>query len=191
MPLLEIQALTKRFFSFSALSGVSLDVLMRSQGHTVSAAVAGEAALATYEPGRYDVALTNVGMAQMNGWELAERLRAHDAAVPILFITGWGMREADQARLNALRIDACLYKLSSLPSYSSEQYPFPGLHEHLRRVHDAFGARRMLWGTDYSRLPVPYEDCLRLFTEALAFLSDDDRAWIVGRAVREWVGFTR
>ena len=82
-------------------------------------------------------------------------------------------------------------KVSSLPSYSSEQYPFPGLHKHLRRVYDAFGARRMLWGTDYSRLPVPYEDCLRLFTEALDFLSPDDRAWIVGRATREWVGWQR
>ena len=82
-------------------------------------------------------------------------------------------------------------KVSSLPSYSTEQYPFAGLHKHLRRVYDAFGARRMLWGTDYSRLPVPYEDCLRLFTEALDFLSDDDRGWIVGRATRQWLGWTR
>ncbi|MBI2216022.1 MAG: amidohydrolase [Candidatus Rokubacteria bacterium] len=81
-------------------------------------------------------------------------------------------------------------KVTSLPSYSTEAYPFPGLHRHIRRVHDAFGARRMLWGTDYSRLPVPYEDAIRLFTEALDFLSADDREWIMGRATAEWIGWS-
>jgi PAS domain S-box-containing protein len=88
----------------------SLAELLRGRGHTVSAAMTGEAALATYQPGRYDVVLTNVGMAHMNGWELAERLRVRDGAVPILFITGWGLREVDHARLTALKIRACLFK---------------------------------------------------------------------------------
>jgi L-fuconolactonase len=78
-------------------------------------------------------------------------------------------------------------KVSALPCYSSEAYPFPGLHKHLRRVHEAFGARRMLWGTDYSRLPGPYGDAVRLFTEALGFLTDYDRLWIMGRAAADWL----
>jgi CheY-like chemotaxis protein len=54
--------------------------------------------------------LTNVGMAGMNGWEFAERLRALDTTVPMLFITGWGLREEDRARMLALRIQRCLFK---------------------------------------------------------------------------------
>lgn len=73
-------------------------------------------------------------------------------------------------------------KVSALPCYSSEPYPFRPLHKHIRRVYEAFGARRMLWGTDYSRLPEPYIDAIRLFTEALDFLSEADRDWIMGRA---------
>lgn len=80
-------------------------------------------------------------------------------------------------------------KVSALPCSSSAPYPFPVLHQHIRRVHAAFGARRMLWGTDLSRLPCPYRDAIRLFTEALDFLSADDREWIMGRAVAEWVGW--
>jgi DNA-binding response OmpR family regulator len=49
-------------------------------------------------------------MAGMNGWEFAERLRAIDPRVPLLFITGWGLRESDQARLGALGIQRCLFK---------------------------------------------------------------------------------
>jgi predicted TIM-barrel fold metal-dependent hydrolase len=80
-------------------------------------------------------------------------------------------------------------KVSALPCYSSEAYPFPQLHKHIRRVYDAFGSRRMLWGTDYSRLPCPYADAIRLFTEALDFLSPLDREWIMGRATAEWIGW--
>jgi PAS domain S-box-containing protein len=88
----------------------ALVALLEVAGHSVSAAVSGAAALKVYDAGGYDVVLTNVGMAGMNGWEFAERLRAIDGSVPMLFITGWGLREEDQARLGALRIQRCLFK---------------------------------------------------------------------------------
>lgn len=80
-------------------------------------------------------------------------------------------------------------KPSALPCYTSEAYPFRGLHRHIRRVYDAFGPRRMLWGTDYSRLPCPYRQAVTLFTEELGFLSPEDREWIMGRAAAEWLGW--
>jgi PAS domain S-box-containing protein len=88
----------------------ALAELLQAAGHTVSAAATGAAALRIYAPGRYDVVLTNVGMAGMNGWEVAERIRAVDATVPVVFITGWGLREEERARLSALRVQRCLFK---------------------------------------------------------------------------------
>jgi PAS domain S-box-containing protein len=88
----------------------ALTELLQMAGHDVSAAAGGAAALRIYTPGRYDVVLTNVGMAGMNGWEVAERIRAQDAKVPLVFITGWGLREEERARLSALRIHRCLFK---------------------------------------------------------------------------------
>jgi PAS domain S-box-containing protein len=84
--------------------------MMRRCGHTVTPASTGRAALQEYGAGRFDVVVTNVGMAGMNGWELAERLRGLDARVPLLFITGWGLREEDQARLAGLGVRRCLFK---------------------------------------------------------------------------------
>lgn len=96
----------------------------------------------------------------------------------------------DLADLLALaRFPNVAVKASALPCYSSEPYPFPKLTPHLRRVYDAFGPRRMLWGTDYSRLPVPYREAVRHIKEGLDFLSRDDRDWILGRACAEWVGW--
>ena len=50
--------------------------LLTATGHTVLAAAGGEAAIAEFRPDRFDVVLSNLGMPNMNGWELAERLRA-------------------------------------------------------------------------------------------------------------------
>jgi L-fuconolactonase len=79
-------------------------------------------------------------------------------------------------------------KVSALPCHSRERYPFRDLHEPIRRVHDAFGPSRMLFGSDYSRLPCSYDDAIRLFSEALEFLSPSDRAQILGAAAVWWLG---
>jgi PAS domain S-box-containing protein len=84
--------------------------MMRRVGHTVTPAVTGRAALQEYAVGRFDMVVTNIGMTGMNGWELAERIRALDAHVPLLFITGWGLREEDRARLAGLGVRRCLFK---------------------------------------------------------------------------------
>src|SRR5881296_1948603 len=88
----------------------TLAELLQSTGHTVIPAPSGAAALAAYAPDRFDAVLTNLGMAGMNGWEFAERLRAMDPNVAILFITGWGLREEDQDRLDTLKVRGCLFK---------------------------------------------------------------------------------
>jgi PAS domain S-box-containing protein len=88
----------------------TLTEILRSVGHTVTAAASGATAFAAYGPGRFDVVLTNLGMAGMNGWELAERLRRVDPDITILFITGWGLRDEEHGRLKMLRIRKCLFK---------------------------------------------------------------------------------
>jgi predicted TIM-barrel fold metal-dependent hydrolase len=75
--------------------------------------------------------------------------------------------------------------VSSAPCFSNEPYPFRDLHPFLRRIYDAYGPRRMLWGADLSRLTSTYRECLGLFQDALGFLSPDDKEWILGKALAE------
>jgi hypothetical protein len=60
-------------------------------------------------------------------------------------------------------------KSSALPCYSAEAYPYPGLQNHLKRVYDAFGNRRMFWGTDQTSSPVSYRKGVVLATPASLF----------------------
>src|SRR5262249_39743350 len=88
----------------------TLTEILRSVGHTVTAAASGGAALTAYGPGRFDVVLTNLGMAGMNGWELAERGRRGDEDIAILLITGWGPRDEEHRGVKTLKIRKCLFK---------------------------------------------------------------------------------
>jgi L-fuconolactonase len=78
-------------------------------------------------------------------------------------------------------------KPSALPCYTAEPYPYPGLQKHLKRVHDAFGSRRMFWGTDQTRSPVSYRQGVELFTRHTPFLTGGDLEWIMGKGIREWL----
>jgi L-fuconolactonase len=80
-------------------------------------------------------------------------------------------------------------KASALPCYVTETYPFPSLHPHIRRVIETFGPQRVFWGTDLTRLPCPYRQAVSLFTEALDFLSDSDKEWIMGRSIATWLNW--
>jgi L-fuconolactonase len=80
-------------------------------------------------------------------------------------------------------------KATALPTYSSEAYPYLGLHKHIRSVYDAFGPKRMFWGSDLSRLSCTYRQCVTLFTEELPWLSETDKEDIMGRGLCEWLGW--
>lgn len=80
-------------------------------------------------------------------------------------------------------------KASALPCHSSEPYPYRNLHGFIRQVFDAFGPRRMFWGTDLSRLPCTYRQAVTMFTEELPFLTASDQEWVMGRGVCEWLGW--
>ena len=80
-------------------------------------------------------------------------------------------------------------KASAVTDYSSEPYPFPILHGYLRQVFDAFGPKRIFWGSDISRVRHPYRQMITLFTEELPWLGEDDKAWIMGRGLCEWLNW--
>ena len=80
-------------------------------------------------------------------------------------------------------------KASSLPSYVTDDYPFRSLHGHLERIVTAFGRERVFWGSDLSRLRCSYKELVDLFVKELTFLDDEDRTWIMGKAIVEWFGW--
>ena len=89
--------------------------------------------------------------------------------------------------LKFARLDNVGVKVSCLPCYVDEPYPYPTLHPQIRRVVDGFGPQRVFWGTDLSQSPCSYRQNVTLFTEALDFLSASDKELIMGKALAQWL----
>ena len=80
-------------------------------------------------------------------------------------------------------------KMSGAPSYSSDPYPYRNIHGYLHQIFDAFGPERCFWGTDITRMPCSYRECVTMFTEELPWLKGSDRDLVMGRAVCDWLGW--
>jgi len=78
-------------------------------------------------------------------------------------------------------------KATAVPSVSTQPFPFVDTHALLRRCFDSYGATRMFWGTDITRMQSSWGDCIRLFTEELPWLKGRDLELVMGEAVAQWV----
>jgi len=82
-------------------------------------------------------------------------------------------------------------KATGAPSYSGDAYPYRSIHPFLQRIFDAFGPDRMFWGTDITRMPCSWRQCVTMFTEELPWLKGRDLERVMGAALCDWVGWKR
>ena len=130
--------------------------------------------------------------------EIARIAQNHPGLTLIVDHMGFARETVDgAAQAGADRIIALakqpnvLVKVSALPCYSTEPYPYRNLHGPLRRIIQSFGPERAIWGSDYSRLPkgASYRQSLSIVTEELDFLSKGDIEWITGRTLLNSLGW--
>lgn len=109
--------------------------------------------------------------------------------------------------LELARFENLLVKLSGFPTLSQVGYPFPDLWEPLRQLVDAFGADRLMWGSDIARIfgksgfhhrfPGAEGDYpgKHLYAEALHYLhhcetlTQKEKQWVLAGTVEERLGF--
>jgi predicted TIM-barrel fold metal-dependent hydrolase len=82
-------------------------------------------------------------------------------------------------------------KATGAPGYSAEAYPFPKMIGYVKQIFDAFGPERTFWGTDITKMPCSWKQCVSMFTEAMPFLSENDKRLVMGDALCAWWGWKR
>ena len=89
----------------------TLAMLLRLAGHEVHTAHGGQTALALASTVRPEIALLDIGMPDLDGYEVAKQLRAAPwgATVKLIALTGWGQEE-DKRRAQAAGFDHHLTK---------------------------------------------------------------------------------
>jgi CheY-like chemotaxis protein len=92
-------------------SADTMGMLLQLSGHEVHLAHSGRDALETAKRVRPDVGIFDIGMPDLSGYELAERIRheAWGAGMTLIAVTGWG-QDTDRRRALAAGFDHHLTK---------------------------------------------------------------------------------
>jgi len=99
---------------------------------------------------------------------------------------------ADLGEMLALaKLPNVAVKLSGAPSTSSQPYPYKNIHGYLQRIVETFGPDRCFWGTDITRMPISYRQCVTMFTEEMPWLKGRDLERVMGGAIVDWLGWKR
>ncbi len=93
----------------NAINSAIIKEQLEALGCAVLVAANGEQALAQWQPGKFDLVLTDLNMPVMNGYQLAEALRQQDASLPIIGITANALSEEGQ-RCAAVGMNAWMIK---------------------------------------------------------------------------------
>lgn len=122
--------------------------------------------------------------------------RFPDLRLTVDHLGGWGGFETRKDHAAMVRMPEVLklarypnisVKATGAPGYSGEAYPYPVMLDYCRQIFDAFGPERMFWGTDISKMPVSWTQCIEMFTEHAHWLKGDDLELVMGKALcRAW-----
>ncbi len=64
--------------------------ILTAQGHSVRMAASGKEGLDLFRDERYDLVLTDLGMPEMSGWQVARAVKELSPETPVILVTGWG-----------------------------------------------------------------------------------------------------
>lgn len=91
--------------------------------------------------------------------------------------------------LQAAKYPNLYVKATRIDGISAQSWPHEDVHPYVEAVFDAFGSRRMLGCTGFPEDPQRGEAVgFRVIEEAMDFLADDDRAWILGKTADSLYG---
>ena len=87
--------------------------MLRDRGQKVRVALGGEAGLTEFQRWRPDVVFSDLGMPDVNGWDVARRVKAQAPGTPIVLVTGWGS-QLEEGSAQARGVDLIIAKPFSM-----------------------------------------------------------------------------
>jgi signal transduction histidine kinase/ActR/RegA family two-component response regulator len=75
--------------------------LLAALGMEVERAHGGPAGIEAVRAGEYDVVFTDLGMPEVNGWDLANAVKSRRAQTAVVLVTGWGFQLGEEAAVSS------------------------------------------------------------------------------------------
>ena len=76
-------------------------------------------------------------------------------------------------------------KVSHTWSLSRQPYPYPDSQALVKRIYDAFGPQRLMWGTDWPLVEnyCGYAKALAMIRDEMPFLNAEDKHWMLSKTI--------
>jgi CheY-like chemotaxis protein len=87
--------------------------LLAVLGQDVQVALGGAAGIGAFRSGEFDVVFTDLGMPDVNGWEVAIGVKSQRPMIPVVLVTGWGY-QLEGAAAQAKGVDFVMPKPFSI-----------------------------------------------------------------------------
>jgi len=94
-----------------------LELMLSQIGYEVTAVTHGQEAITLFMQGYYDLVITDLGMPDVSGWDVAEAVKQKSPETPVVLITGWGV-QVDSAQRD--KVDGVIAKPFSRQTLSDE-----------------------------------------------------------------------
>ena len=105
--------------------------MLRGMGHKVTTALGGPAAIERLRSEQFDVVFTDLGMPDVNGWDLAAAVKQRRAETVVVLVSGWGFQLEEDAAVTR-GVDRVMAK----------PFSFGDVEDALRALFTADGSRR-------------------------------------------------
>ena len=83
--------------------------MLGSEGHTVEIALSGTDGVAKCKERAYDYVITDLGMPEMSGWEVAKSIKSERPGTVVILATGWG-QQFDKEQLKEAGVSKVISK---------------------------------------------------------------------------------
>ena len=86
-----------------------LELMLAQMGYNVTGVTSGREAISAFEKGDYKLVITDLGMPDMSGREVARAIKERQPKTPVILITGWGV-QLDPEEMKKVGIDGIIPK---------------------------------------------------------------------------------
>lgn len=86
-----------------------LGEVLSTEGYEVTCAATGKEGIELFEKKEFDLVITDLGIPQMSGWEVADQIKSINPSTPVVMSTGWGLK-FDPVKMKSQNVDRVIKK---------------------------------------------------------------------------------
>jgi DNA-binding response OmpR family regulator len=86
-----------------------LEEMLSTEGYEVTCAATGKEGIELFKKKRFDLVITDLGIPQMSGWDVADQIKSINPSTPVILSTGWGLK-FDPVKMKSPNVDRIIKK---------------------------------------------------------------------------------